>query len=149
MSNNAPENGQTMAGPPRRLDLGDAAAAALVAASAQLRDDVMTRGRDRLLIDVPAVDLLAVAVWLDKRAWLLAVDPDAVGRLVDGFGRGQVDDDDELVPLDGAPAAVQPQPYVEPEPEPVRNPCPATGCRGHLSRQGSCPPPVPVDGPQP
>lgn len=76
----------------------DAACAALVAASAQLRDDAMHRRRDKLLHDVLAVDLLAVAAWLDRRAWLLAVDPGAVVRLVDGFDAASLDDDDELLP---------------------------------------------------
>lgn len=96
--------GRTTGEPVTRPELCEAASGALQAAGAQLRDYARSRTRDRLLLDVLAVDLAAVADWLDRRAWLLSVDPAELPRQLHALAPLDVMADDELVPLDSGPA---------------------------------------------
>lgn len=91
----------TVAQPDTPTQRATAASTALALAAEQLRDDAQVRRRDRLLVDVLTVDLLAFADWLDRRAWLLSF---AAGDVV-GFDQVDLDADDELLALDGCPPA--------------------------------------------
>lgn len=101
------ESRQNEAQPVTRPELCQAASGALQAASAQLRDYAGSRTRDRLLLDVLAIDLAAVADWLDRRAWLLSIDPAELPRQLHALARLDVTADDELVPLDPGPAVAE------------------------------------------
>lgn len=94
------ENPSTVDQPETPAQRATAASNALALAADQLRADAASRSRDAVLLDVLTVDVLAFADWLDRRAWLLSVDPAEATRLDDAWRRRQVDADDELLQLD-------------------------------------------------